>query len=233
MEIARCSVIGVGGSGQQLLPSLIRLLQYHPDGTEHVTAYDGDQFEEHNAVRQIAASGSKAEQMNELLKQQSLPAICEDKYVTSSTFKAMRRGDDEDGAHLVVASVDNDATRKMVIDILRQTPGDFLFVSPGNSDASDPDRDIKGNVLWFGRIGTQDIGLAPDLLFPNIEKPNDAIPRKGGCVEHAPSTPQLITANAIAAAYTLSVVQNFLDDRLPATTSHLFFDGRKYQLTAA
>ena len=232
MYISKATVIGVGGSGQQLLPSLMRLLKYHKHGTEDVSAYDGDAFEEHNAVRQIAADGSKSDQMNALLTQQGLPPICVDEYVTRSTMRRLRRGDTVGAVHLVVASVDNDATRKMVIDILEETKGDFLFITPGNSDASDPDRDIKGNVLWFGRVNDAAVGLSPALLFPNIETPTDAIPRKGGCMEHAPSTPQLITANAIAAAYTLSVVQNFLDDRLPSEASHLFFCGRTYKLSA-
>ena len=214
------------------MPSLIRLLRYHQYGCDVVQAFDGDEFEEHNAARQIATTGSKADQMNQLLKQQGLPAVCKDEYVTRSTMRRLRRDDSDASAHLVVASVDNDATRKMVIDILRETKGGFLFVTPGNSDAKDPERDIKGNVLWFGRVNGQDFGLSPDLLFPNIEKPDDTIPRKGGCIEHAPSTPQLITANAIAAAYTLSVVQNFLDDRMPADASHLFFCGRSYKLNA-
>lgn len=210
----------------------MRLLKYHPDGTEDITAFDGDEFEDHNAVRQISATGKKADMMNMLLDQQGLPTICKDTYVTRTVLRQQCRAV-AGGVHLVIAAVDNDATRKMCVDLLRETTGDFLFVTPGNSDASDPERDIKGNVLWFGRIGTADIGLAPDLLFPNIEKPTDAIPRKGGCMEHAPSTPQLITANAIAAAYTLSVVQNFLDDRMPSEASHLFFCGRSYKLTAA
>ena len=69
------------------------------------------------------------------------------------------------------------------------------------------------------------------LLFPNIEVPNDGIPRKNSCAEAAKSTPQLIAANALAAAYTLTIIQNFLDGRMPFQASHMFFNGRSLQLT--
>ena len=231
MQINQAIVIGCGGTGQQLIPSLLRLLQYHPQGTTSVNAYDGDQFEEHNVERQLAASGSKADVLNTVLERMGLPPVCQDRYISKAVMERTRR-QTSDGTTLVVAAVDNDATRKMCIDVLSSTDGDFLFVTPGNSDADDPDAAIKGNVLWFGRVGDQTIGIAPDVLFPNIERPQDAIPRKGSCTDNAVSSPQLISANALAAAYTLTVVQNFLDDLMPLEASHLFFNGRTFTTTA-
>lgn len=231
MHISATTVIGAGGTGQQLIPSLMRMLTYHESGTTNVSVYDGDAFEEHNGERQIHTSGSKADRMNELLSQQMLPSVCRDSYMNKQKLQALRRRNPE-GTLLVIAAVDNDATRKMCIEVLSEMPGDFLFVTPGNSTADDPDAAIKGNVLWFGRVGGEEIGIRPDLLFPNIESPKDGIPRKGSCIEDAPSSPQLIAANALAAAYTLTVVQNFLDDRMPFQASHLFFNGRNLQTTA-
>lgn len=233
MQINTATVIGAGGTGQQLIPSLIRMLQYHPSGTGDVTVYDGDQFEDHNIERQVHSSGSKAERLNELLTMQQLTPVCVDRYMSQSLMSKLCTSDVLEGStRLVIAAVDNDATRKMCIDTLIKMGGNFLFVTPGNSDASTPDTDIKGNVLWFGYIDGQEIGINPALLFPNIERPNDGIPRKGSCVEQAASTPQLISANALAAAYTLTVVQNFLDGRMPNEASHLFFNGRTLSLSA-
>jgi hypothetical protein len=231
MRINSATIIGAGGTGQQLIPSLMRMLQYHPNGTTDVKVYDGDQFEEHNAARQIHNTGSKACQMNVLLEQQLLEPVCEDRYMSKPVLERLRDADNN-SLRLVVAAVDNDATRKMCLDVLVDKPGNFLFVTPGNSDASEEETDIRGNVLWYGRIDGTDIGINPALLFPNIERPNDGIPRKGSCAEHAPSTPQLIAANALAAAYTLTVIQNFLDGRMPFEASHLFFNGRTLSLTA-
>ena len=233
MKIDNVSVIGVGGSGQALLPSLMRMLKYHPNGTEDIVAFDGDDFEDHNGERQIHTTGTKADRMNDLLQIQQLPAICRSAYVSASMLRTWRQRDAESNAtRMVVATVDNDATRKACIDALIDNPGDFLFVSPGNSDAQDPDKDINGNVLWFGRVAGQDYGINPALLFPNIEKPMDAIPRKGSCISHAVSHPQLIAANALAASLTLTVIQGLLDDRMPVEASNVFFSGRKFQLTA-
>ncbi len=231
MQISATTVIGAGGTGQFLIPGLMRMLTYHDSGTTNVSVYDGDEFEEHNGARQINTSGTKASCMNALLKQQMLPAVCRDSYMSKTKLESIRRRNPE-GTLLVIAAVDNDATRKMCIDVLSDIPGDFLFVTPGNSTADDPDAAIKGNVLWFGRVGGQEIGIRPDLLFPNIETPQDGIPKKGSCMEHAPSSPQLIAANALAAAYTITIVQNFLDDRMPMQASHLFYNGRSMTLTA-
>ena len=227
MRINSTAVIGCGGTGQQLLPSLMRLLKYHTDGTDSVVAYDGDQFEDHNVERQIGVSGSKAKAVNSLLQQQGLPAVCLDRYISRTAMKRLAETP-RDGVLLVVAAVDNDATRKMCIEVLDQTPGDYLFVTPGNSSAEDPDAAIKGNVLWCGRVGSTPIGIPPTILFPNIENPQDAIPRKGSCLDNAVSAPQLISANSLAAAYTLTVVQNFLDDCMPFEASHMFFNGRNF-----
>ena len=234
MQISSTTIIGAGGTGQFMIPGLMRLLTFHPSGSNDIAVFDGDDFEDHNVERQIGQVGSKADGMNTLLKSQSLPGICRDQYMSASKLKAIRERDARvgTGVRLVIASVDNDATRKMCIDTLLECPGDFLFVTPGNSDASSADAAIKGNVLWFGRIGDQMIGINPALLFPNIELPNDGIPRKGSCMEEAKSAPQLIAANALAGAYTLTIVQNFLDDRMPYEASHMFFNGRTLTTTA-
>ena len=230
MQINSTVVIGCGGTGQQLLPSLMRLLQYHDNGTTDVTAYDGDQFEQHNGARQIGTSGSKASALNKLLNMQGLASVCENSYVSETLMKKLRHS--EDGMLLVIASVDNDATRKMCINILEASSRDYLFVTPGNSGADDPNLAIKGNVLWCGRYNGEQVGIPPTVLFPNISNPQDAIPRRGGCAEDAVSSPQLIPANALAAAYTLTVIQNFLDEAMPLEASHMFFNGRTFSTTA-
>ena len=62
----------------------MRMLQYHPNGTTDVVVYDGDQFEEHNAERQINSSGSKADRLNVLLELQNLEPVCIDQYMNLS-----------------------------------------------------------------------------------------------------------------------------------------------------
>ena len=232
MQFKSTLIVGAGGTGQQLIPPLVRLLKYHPNGNEDVAIYDGDAFEKHNIERQVASSGDKADIISDILKQQGLEADCRKRYLSKiSLEKYLERYPDNEPV-LIIGAVDNDATRKMIIEVLEASTNDFLFVTPGNSDAADAESSIKGNVLWFGRQDGKSIGIAPTVLFPNIERPTDAIPRRGGCADNAPSTPQLITANALAAALTLAVIQNFLDDLMPSEASHCFFNGRSFQLTA-
>ena len=124
------------------------MLQYHPMGTIDINVFDGDEFESHNVERQVHISGNKADRFNDLLTLQLLEPVCKSRYMTKSLLERIRKADiDTPGARLLVAAVDNDATRKMCIKVLQDTSGDFLFVTPGNSDAADADKAIKGNVL--------------------------------------------------------------------------------------
>jgi hypothetical protein len=63
-------------------------------------------------------------------------------------------------------------------------------------------------------------------VYPNIENPQDSIPHEGSCALHAPSRPQLIAANFMAASITLMVIQNLLDDQLDVSQSSMFFNVR-------
>jgi len=237
MRIHSTHVIGAGGTGGHLIPLLSRLLTYHPQANADLTIHDGDSFEPHNAVRQPCSSDAieqpKATWVQQLCAQQGLNVQANCRYLDQRRFQRLL--DQASGTTLWVAAVDNDATRRMCLDALEAAPPqrNWLFITPGNAGADDPNAAIKGNVLWYGRIGGRTYGVNPKLAFPNIEHPQDAIPREGGCMLQQISSPQLISANALAAALTLTLVQNLLDDTLPLEASTLFFNGRTYQLSAA
>lgn len=239
MTIAHAHIIGAGGTGGFLIPPLVRLLQFHANAAAPaVHVHDGDSFEPHNIHRQAcgteAMGRNKAEWIQQLCHQQGLTITAHPQYVDRQCLRDhLRSSPASAGAALVVACVDNDATRKAILQELELLRSDFFFCSPGNSAAEDPAAAIKGNVHWFGRIDGQTVGLNPALVEPNIEHPQDAIPRQGGCMEQQASAPQLITANAMAAALTLAVIQNFLDGLLPAQSSACFFNGRTFALSAS
>jgi hypothetical protein len=135
----------------------------------------------------------------------------------------------ESDCPLVVSCVDNDATRKSMIDCINDMFGgssDYFFVTPGNSSGVE---DVKGQVLWYGEIDGQKYGIDPSLLYSNLTNPQDYVPVAGTCSENTPSRPQLISANFWAASVTLSVIQNLLDNMLDPKKSSFFFDLRSFE----
>lgn len=221
-------VIGVGGTGGFISSPLARLIAYHP-ATENsqIVFIDGDEFEEKNQTRQIVGPSqiglNKARAMVDFCSYQGLTNVdCVEDFVRQTTFIPHLR---KAKSPMVVCSVDNDATRKDIIDCLNNecADKDFLFITPGNSDGTET---VKGQTLWFGRIDGNNVGLNPSLVYPNIETPQDAVPRKGSCALQAPSRPQLISANFMAAAITLAVIQNILDGESNPQHSGMFFNLR-------
>ena len=84
MHISATTIIGAGGTGQFLIPGLMRVLKYHNSSDYNVSVFDGDEFEDHNVERQVHNSGSKADRLNELLTQQLLDPVCRDQFMSAS-----------------------------------------------------------------------------------------------------------------------------------------------------
>ena len=221
-------VIGSGGSGGHLIPALARLISYHSNTQETtLTVVDGDAYEEKNMIRQIVAPNhvglNKAEAMRDFCNYQGLSNVDSNPtFITTSTFIPMLR---RSQSPMIVACVDNDATRLALIKAIESACDgkDFFFITPGNSDGTDK---VTGQSVWYGRINGVNVGCNPSLVYPNIENPQDSIPQEGSCALHAPSRPQLIAANFMAASITLMVIQNLLDDQLDVSQSSMFFNVR-------
>jgi hypothetical protein len=228
-------VVGSGGSGGHLVPALARLLAYHTNTQgSTLTVIDGDEYEEKNMTRQIVAPNhvglNKADAMRDFCMYQGLSNVeSKPQFITANTFMPMLRNSE---SPLIVACVDNDATRLALIKAIETTCNekDFFFITPGNSDGVE---EVKGQTLWYGRINGVNVGCNPSLVYPNIENPQDSIPKEGSCALHAPSRPQLIAANFMAASITLMVVQNLLDGMLDPTNSSMFFNLRSLKTTAS
>lgn len=235
MFIARTLVIGAGGTGGQLIPSLARLLAYHPNADGNVWIADGDVFEEKNQNRQLCGpeqiGKNKANALSGFCISQGLSTAFLPSFLDKPALRRLLLK--ESGCHLVVTTVDNDATRKAVIDVLEEREGDWLHVTTGNADNSDSRGRISTSTHWHGRIDGQEIGLSPALLFDNIANPSDDIPVAGTCAAQAPSAPQLISANALSAVMALLVIQNLLDGHLDFTTNSVFANGRTFKLSCS
>lgn len=236
MFIDTTLVIGAGGTGGLLIPSLARLLAYHPHASAYLLIADGDRYEEHNQSRQLCGpqqlGRNKAEAMAEHCQSLGLSHVtARPEYLDKPALRRLLHHPAAGQCPLVVSAVDNDATRAAVIAVLEERTGDWLHVTTGNADDSDGRGRINTSTHWHGVLHSQPIGLSPALLFENIARPGDAIPAHGTCVAQAPSAPQLISANALSAAIALLVIQNLLDQQLPATSNSAFANGRSFQLT--
>jgi len=232
MHLDHTLVIGAGGSGGQLIPSLARLLAYHPNARASLTVADGDAFEEHNQTRQLCGPSqlgrNKAEAMAELCAAQGLDFVqaCP-RFLDANGLRQQLK---PAGCLLVVSTVDNDATRKVVIDVLSERSGDWFHCTTGNSSA-EQDARITTSTHWHGVVDGEAVGLSPALLFPNIAEPSDVIPKQGSCALLAPSAPQLLSANVLSATMTLLVIQNLLDGKLSPHSNSLFANGRAFKFT--
>jgi hypothetical protein len=223
-----CTLVGCGGTGGTLAPQLARLLCYHPNGPERLDLVDADTIEQRNLERQPfspeQAGESKANALAsaiwEALLDMTVSPHCE--YLNRPLALKFLRAEPNP---MIILAVDNDATRKASLEACDMINGDFLWISPGNADASAGSGTIRGTVAWWGRQEGQPVGVDPRVCFTNIATPGDDIPRVGTCTEQAPSYPQLIAANFLAAAWTLAVVDAALNGRLNDTTGCLFFDG--------
>lgn len=233
MHFDHTFVIGAGGTGSHLIPALARLLSYHERADASITVYDGDVFEEHNATRQLMGPEqvgvNKAEAMAAYCASQGLSITAKPQFASATT---MSREFTRPISPLIVLTVDNNATRKAALEVTDRLGGDFFLVTPGNADDSDGTAPIRGQVYWCGRVGGEPLGFDPRKISPDIATPRETIPRAGSCALSAPSAPQLITANVMAASLTLAVVQNLLDLTLPCDASACFFNARgQFKLT--
>jgi hypothetical protein len=228
-------VIGVGGTGGYIASPLARLIAYHPS-TENakVMFIDGDEFEEKNQTRQIVGDAqigvNKARAMVDFCSFQGLNNVeYKDEFISMSSFVPLLNRSE---SPLVICSVDNDATREAVIAAIESSckEKDFFFLTPGNSDTIEESR---GQTLWYGKIAGQQYGINPALVYPNIENPVDSIPEKGSCALNAPSRPQLISTNFMAAGITLMCIQNILDGFLEPKFSGMFFNLRTMNTTVS
>lgn len=240
MRLDQAIVVGCGGTGSHLLEPLARLLTYHPDARlderdPGLILVDGDKFEDHNAARQLGTEPGAYKVQAALARVKGLlpNAIEVCRYINRVSFADLILGGIAKRAEqslLVILSVDNHATRRDVFMALQESGHpNLLCLSPGNG------LDL-GQVHVWARVDGKDVtpcplALDPDgnQMHPELHDPEDRIP--GGCVEEAPSTPQLIVANAMASMGCLLAVQAWLDNEpLP---DEVCFNCRQFKLVPA
>lgn len=205
----KIKVIGTGGIGLCLLPTLCRYLNFNGEKFPNVevSLIDGDTFEERNRERQsFDQVGPKASVTVEKYREDFPRLMFWDHpvYVADhNVIQLIREGD------IVLLCVDNHKTRKLISDRAEELKN--VTVISGGNDWTD------GNVLMH--IRRNDKNLTPPLAskyHPEIVNPTDKHPgevdQAQGCAELAPASPQLLIANNYIAANMLAALYNILDE---------------------
>ena len=169
-------IIGLGGIGSQLLPSLLQFLNYESEKSfKSVWLVDGDHYEEKNKNRQLFNGNenkaiSQVMTYNRLYTNLSLSFI--DKYVTKDNISKIVKNDD-----VVLLCVDNNATRKMFNEyLLKDTIKDLTIISGGNEY-------FDGNVMISVKRDGVMLTKTFSELHPEILEDVDKNPDELSCEE--------------------------------------------------
>jgi len=201
----RIVIIGLGGIGSQLLPSLLHYL-HSQKFAGPVVLMDGDLYEEKNLNRQLVPEDglgmNKAEALaiqfgNRLptLTFETLPFYLDE----SNTSMVVQEGD------FVVCGVDNHYTRRL-IDEQVQKMKDVTYVSGGN-DLTD------GNAQVVRRRKGKSLDPSLGEIHPEIAaalEPPDFTP---GCDQMVNAAPQIIVTNLMVACAMLNATWAIMEDR--------------------
>lgn len=206
----KVKVIGLGGIGLSLLPTLCRYLNYNDEKypAVEVSLIDGDTFEERNRDRQeFVEVGPKASMTAAEYRGQFPRLMFWDHpvYVADNNVIQLIREND-----IVLLCVDNHKTRKLVSDRAEELKN--VTVISGGNDWTD------GNVLVH--IRREETNLTPPLAnkyHPEIMTPTDKNPaeveeKAAGCAKLAPAAPQLLITNNYIAAIMLAAFFNLVDE---------------------
>jgi molybdopterin/thiamine biosynthesis adenylyltransferase len=205
----KIKIIGAGGIGSILLPTLARFLDFSDEETVVITIIDGDSYEGKNRARQLFTRlGNKAEVTVEKLAADfpGLTFKAQPEYLTDkSALYLLSDGD------IIFSCVDNHKTRKLISDFCVEELDNVVIFSGGN-DYTD------GNIQVFIRENGKNVTLPlANEYHPEIINPADRRPDEIGCGELIESAPQLIFANNAIATLMLN-----------AFFTHFYGGGCKY-----
>lgn len=202
-------LIGLGGIGS-IFARYCALFLASSGSETRLVMIDGDSFEPSNANRMFfGACGNKASVVCEELLPRfvdtGLTLLAVPEYITRENVHRLIIKED-----IVVLTVDNHATRKLVNDHCT-TLSDVCLVSGGNDGVGRTGdgvfrRGTYGNVQVYLRVAGCD--ATPPLTYhhPEIENPKDHHPSDLSCTELVASTPQILFANLAVASAMLSTL---------------------------
>jgi hypothetical protein len=206
---ASVKLIGLGGVGS--IVARYGALFLASLGSEvRLVLIDGDTFEPSNATRMFfGAWGNKAvvtrDELLPRFTQSNLALLAIEEFITPDNVgRLIQEGD------LVLLTVDNHATRKLVNDHCARLR-DMCLISGGNDGVGKDStgavrRGTYGNVQIYLRREGQDVTPPLTRHHPEIQKPADHLPTDQSCTELIASVPQILFANLAVASAILNTL---------------------------
>lgn len=204
-EQRNLKVIGAGGIGTKLLPTLLQFVEYDQEREWRVTVIDGDIYKESNRSRQeFHRIGHKAEVSVERLSSECKRTTLRfrNEYVNPKSIEYLV----EDG-DVVMLCVDNHPTRGLVSEHCELLEN-VVLISGGNDYV---DGNIQIHVRESGADKTLPIG---NEFHPEIREPQGRRPDEIGCDELVVSEPQLAITNLAIASGMLNAFYAYLQGRV-------------------
>lgn len=224
----RVIVLGCGGTGGYLVPSLARLIA-NLDRSVELILLDGDKVEAKNLGRQNFISPDLGRYKAEVLAERYSAAFGMQihfvpEYLKSKkTLTQLTKGYNEPGAAIVIGCVDNHRTRREVAKWFRSRRG-RVWIDAGNEEMNG--QVVCGyNQLPFDPSNRDQLFGLPCVadLFTEVDKDRKAkFNDELSCAERAISAPQNIATNLLAANYLLTFTQQVLLGE-PLHTHGVFF----------
>ena len=210
----RIVLVGLGGIGSQLVPSLVRYLAFRPEPRPTLVLVDGDAYEPSNRTRQVFPEGAigsnKAEALAEAYRGGLTVQAVADYLTEANVATVIRDGD------VVLLAVDNHWTR-FVVDKHLATLGEVTLISGGNDETD-------GNVQLVRRRNGEfvDGGLAE--IHGEIGRATEAeFAARNGCEGQAEERPQLVVTNLMVASAMLNCLWAVLE-RGSVSYSEVYLD---------
>ncbi len=209
----RIVLVGLGGIGSQLLPSLVRYLAFRPEPRPLLVLVDGDAYEPGNRTRQVfpesAIGTNKAEALAEVYRGLTVQAVAD--YLTDENVATIIRDGD-----LVLLAVDNHWSRFLVD---RHLAGlqEVTLISGGNDETD-------GNVQLVRRRGGQFVDGSLAEIHVEIGRATEAeFAARNGCERQAEERPQLVVTNLMVASAMLNCLWAVLE-RGSVSYSEVYLD---------
>ncbi|OHB79506.1 MAG: hypothetical protein A2W31_08480 [Planctomycetes bacterium RBG_16_64_10] len=209
-------IVGLGGVGSIVARyGAVLLASLAKQQTVRLALIDGDQFEYSNTTRMLFAScGNKAAvtraDLLDHFADSRLTLLAIEEYVTADNLARLFHPGD-----IIIAAVDNHATRKLINDFCASQLDDVVLISGGNDGiektaAGKLRRGTYGNCQVYVRQGGQDLSPCLTKYHAEIDHPADQVPTELSCTELIGSVPQLLLANLAVASAILNALWLYL-----------------------